>query len=131
MKENSMLLFDKEALHFREKNKKNYKNILESTELPIHPRTFDWKLLDDPERIGKKFEFSDFKTMFSFVLNLMKHQEELGHHADIYVGSRSVSVEVFTHDVNAVTEIDLEFARYCDDLFSDVGYHFIGSSGDR
>ena len=71
MKENSMLLFDKEALHFREKNKKNYKNILESTELPIHPRTFDWKLLDDPERIGKKFEFSDFKTMFSFVLNLM------------------------------------------------------------
>ena len=127
MIENSMLLFDKEALHFNEK-KKESNQLLESANLPIHPRTFDWKLLQDPERIGKKFDFSDFKTMFSFVLNLMKYQEEIGHHADIYLQHRSVSVELFTHDVNSVTELDLEFARYCDDLFTDVGYHFSGSS---
>ena len=127
MIDNSMLLFDREAMHFQEKDKSK-SSLNESSNLPIHPKTFDWKLLENPERIGKKFEFSDFKTMFSFVLNLMKHQEEVGHHADIYLQHRSVSVEVFTHDVNAVTEIDLEFAKYCDDLFTDVGYHF---SGDR
>ena len=127
MSDNSMLLFDKEALHFSESTKGC--NLLESSTLPIHPRTFDWKLLNDPERIGKKFDFSDFKTMFSFVLNLMKYQEELGHHADMYINNRSVSIEVFTHDVNAVTEVDLEFARYCDDLYIDVGYHFSGVTG--
>ena len=125
MIDNSMLLFDKEAMHFREKNKSE-DALLESNSLPIHPRTFDWKLLENPERIGKKFKFSDFKTMFSFVLNLMKYQEEIGHHAEIYMQHRSVSVEVFTHDVNTVTELDLEFAKYCDDLFTDVGYHFSG-----
>lgn len=127
MTDNSMLLFDKEALHHSE-IKGSKKNLLESSSLPIHPRTFDWKLLEDPERIGKRFEFSNFKIMFSFVLNLLKHQEEIGHHAEIYLSHRAVSIELFTHDVNSVTEIDLEFARFCDDLFNDVGYHFIGSA---
>mgnify|MGYP003120612149 CR=1 FL=1 len=125
MNDNSMLLFDKEALHHSSKEKKKNR-ILESSDLPNHPRTFDWKLLEDPERIGKKFEFDDFKTLFSFMLNLLKHQEKSEHHADIYVQHRSVSVEVFTHDVNSVTELDLEFARFCDDLFVDVRYHFMG-----
>jgi len=126
---NSMLNFDKAALHHSNSKCKEKSRILESTDLPIHPRTFDWKLLEDPERIGKKFEFTEFKTLFSFVLNLLKHQETSGHHADIYIQHRSISIEVFTHDVNTVTELDLEFAKFCDDLFVDIGYHFAGGEG--
>ena len=127
MKQDSMLMFDNEALHHSER-KPRKALIKESQELPVHPKTFDWTILSDPERIGKKFEFDDFKTLFSFVLNLLKYQEEINHHGDIYVEHRSVSVEIFTHDVNAVTEIDLEFAKFCDSLFDDVQYHFIGKN---
>ena len=42
------------------------------------------------------------------------------HHARIIIEGSDVTVETYTHNVDAVTELDQELAEFCDQLYVDV-----------
>jgi 4a-hydroxytetrahydrobiopterin dehydratase len=91
---------------------------------PIKPaQAFNWEKVSSPNRLMKKFTFDDFNKMSSFITELMDHQEEVQHHAKITIDYRDVIVEVYTHDINDVTELDHDFAQFSDRLFQDVSYY--------
>jgi pterin-4a-carbinolamine dehydratase len=52
----------------------------------------------------------------------MEKEKETEHHGKILIEGNDVKIEVQTHDLNRVTELDQEYAAYCDDVFGDVGF---------
>ena len=95
-----------------------------SESVPISVESSKWTILEDPERLARKFEFEDYRKLKVFLNELLDHQENIKHHADISVEHRAIVVEVYTHNVNKVTELDQELASFCDALFEDVGHYF-------
>ena len=90
---------------------------------PITPRQFDWERLSDPERLGKTFEFKDHHEYRSFLSELLAYEAETSHYAKVIAEFPKVHIEVYTHDVNNVTERDLEYAAEMDDIRRDVAYY--------
>ena len=91
-----------------------------SSSPPIEAKSSDWVTIPDPERIVKVFNFLTFNHMSYFINELMRHQEEVQHHAKITIGFRDITVESYTHDIESVTRQDLALAEYCDEIYGDV-----------
>ena len=97
--------------------------------LPIEVKKPEWILLQDPERIAKTFEFDSFDNMRYFIDELLLEQERMNHHSLMIIDYMTVSVETYTHSLNAVTEQDLLLAKFCDEIFEDTRY-FEGKNKD-
>ena len=62
------------------------------------------------EKLVKTFLFSDFKEAMNFVnkIALLAEQEE--HHPDIFIHWNEVTLTLFTHDSNRISEKDYALA---------------------
>ena len=98
---------------------------------PIKPtRKSDWEVGRAPRCLRKTFEFKDPATMAAFVQELLSHEIETGHHGKLLCEYPQVCVEVRTHDLDDVTELDQAYAKTCDQIFEDVKhYNNRGNSG--
>jgi 4a-hydroxytetrahydrobiopterin dehydratase len=104
-------------------------NLNESTipdeRLPVDVSSGNWDTIQDPERIIRRFEFETFNKLKYFIDTILDFQERTNHHANIDIRFRDVIVTSFTHDIERVTELDLELAKFCDEVYDDT--RFIGS----
>ena len=89
-------------------------------ELPVAPVANNWQIAQSPERLFRKYEFDNMKQRSMFVEELLSLEESSGHFGKITIDGLSVLIEVWTHDLNRVTELDKEYASDCDVLFDDV-----------
>ena len=77
-----------------------------------------WKVSDDGrEAITKEFEFSDFKSAFSFMTQVALKAEELGHHPEWFNVYNKVSITLTTHDVKGMSEKDIKLGKYIDNQY--------------
>ena len=77
-----------------------------------------WKVSDDGrEAITKDFEFSDFKSAFSFMTKVALKAEELGHHPEWSNVYNKVSITLTTHDVKGMSEKDIKLGKYIDNQY--------------
>ena len=77
-----------------------------------------WKVSHDGrEAITKEFEFSDFKTAFSFMTKVALKAEELGHHPEWSNVYNKVSITLTTHDVKGMSEKDIKLGKYIDNQY--------------
>jgi len=88
--------------------------------LPLQVGESKWEMLESPNRIRRSFKFKFYKDLRKFVTFVLEHQDETNHHGFLQVDSDVVRVEVYTHDLDEVTELDLEYARSVDQIYSDV-----------
>jgi pterin-4a-carbinolamine dehydratase len=81
-----------------------------------------WQSLDNPKRLVKKYNFmrTDWRTRF--VNELMAYEDSVSHYGVLTVTEESVLVEVWTKNVDIVTELDKEYAIYADSLYRDIVY---------
>jgi|TARA_Y100000310_G_scaffold74386_1_gene70624 4a-hydroxytetrahydrobiopterin dehydratase len=96
--------------------------ICESTSVPVQAVEVTWVVEEGPERLVRTFSFPDLSTRNWFVSEIMEKEKETEHHGKILIEGNDVKIEVQTHDLNRVTELDQEYAAYCDDVFGDVGF---------
>ncbi|WP_039948824.1 4a-hydroxytetrahydrobiopterin dehydratase [Leptospira fainei] len=68
-------------------------------------------------RIRKNFTFSTYSEGIRFVNEVAREAERLDHHPDLRVTYGNVGLEVFTHSLNGLSNLDLELA-----LFSEKAY---------
>jgi pterin-4a-carbinolamine dehydratase len=77
----------------------------------------------------KTYEFDDFRKMHAFLNEVLGYQEQVGHHGKITVDHREIIIEVYTHDVNDVTELDQEYVQSVDLMHQDVQHYFLTDEG--
>ncbi len=68
----------------------------------------DWLRAGD--RIKAEFEFDSFVTAFDFMTEVADMAERLNHHPEWFNVYNKVSIELTTHDLGGITDLDLEFA---------------------
>ena len=85
---------------------------------PVEPSS--WEIVSDPNRLMKKYEFESYVVLKSFMDEILDYQESIQHHAKLTVDHRTVIIEVYTHDVNDVTELDQEYAKSADEIYLDI-----------
>jgi len=69
-----------------------------------------WKL-NSQGKLEAEFKFKTFPEAFSFMTRVAFEAERLDHHPDWSNSYNKVKIELSTHDVNGLTEKDLELAR--------------------
>ncbi len=90
---------------------------------PISPSPAQWEVVSDPTRFMKKFEFGNFKELQNFLNEVLAFQEQIQHHGKITIDGLGIIIEVYTHDVNDVTEIDQEYVHEVENILRDVQYY--------
>ena len=75
-------------------------------------RFANWEKIASPERLIRDFSFSSREALLQFVSEIITFEDKLGHHGRITVEVMTVRVEVYTHDIERVTELDHEYAKY-------------------
>lgn len=96
-------------------------------------RTNRWlKTRDDVlgvEKLMKEYEFSSKISKVQFITGLSSYEEQIQHHANIQIEFQEetpqfrVRLELWTRNINQVTELDKEYARFADTLYRELLYN--------
>ncbi len=60
--------------------------------------------------------FENFVEGIAFVNSLVEPAEQLGHHPDIIINYNRISLELTTHDVQGLTDLDFQLATQISQL---------------
>lgn len=101
--------------------------VTEVVDVPLEPETSEWLVHKNPERLVRQYSFDDIKIRNWFLREVLEEENNSGHFGKITVDGLSILMEVWTHDIDAVTELDVEYAHRCDDIFGDVD--LLGGAG--
>jgi 4a-hydroxytetrahydrobiopterin dehydratase len=74
----------------------------------------DWKR--DGDELRKTFQLSSFPMAIAFVTHVGFLAEAAGHHPDIDVRWRNVSLALTTHDAGGLTAKDFDLAAQIDEI---------------
>lgn len=75
---------------------------------------------ETPDGLYKEFTFDDFRQAFAFMQQVAEKAEELQHHPKWTNEWNTVSIWLYTHDQNAITDRDYELARAIDSIIADM-----------
>jgi 4a-hydroxytetrahydrobiopterin dehydratase len=75
-----------------------------------------WTAVDGREAIQKNYKFADFNAAFAFMTRVALLAEKLDHHPEWFNVYNRVEVVLATHDAGGVTELDLQMARFMDEV---------------
>lgn len=74
-----------------------------------------WEAIDG--HLRRSFEFTDFVAAFGFMSSVALVAERMDHHPNWSNVYNKVSIELWSHDVGAVTDRDIRLAQRINDLY--------------
>jgi len=66
--------------------------------------------------LAKSYHFADFAGALEFVNKIGAISEQQGHHPDVYMTWGKVSLEIWTHKIDGLTESDFILAAKFDEV---------------
>ncbi len=94
---------------------------IDTRSLPIAPRQESkWFVRQTPERLCRSYEFSSRRMARDFIEELMNYEDRNNHHAEIKCKGPMVTIEVYTHGIDRVTELDKEYANEAELIYDDI-----------
>lgn len=78
---------------------------------------------DDSGFLTKSYTFESPLDKNRFVVTLLNYEAEAGHHAVMHIEKNRVRLKLKTHDVDKVSELDLEYSKYADIVRRDIAYN--------
>ena len=104
--------------YFSEKSDK--KKMLTESSMPVSPQKCEWVIHTSPERFYREFKFTSKQQVLEFISEILRYESAVNHSGTQTISGYEVSVEVYTHDVNKVTELDQEYAKHVGYIYEDV-----------
>ena len=71
-----------------------------------------WRLQEG--KLHKAYSFDSFNEAFGFMCRVALHAERLNHHPELFNVYRKVVIDLSTHDVGGVSELDVALAAALD-----------------
>ncbi len=78
----------------------------------LHP---DWRVVEE-HHLTRTFRFPDFRSALAFVNRVGEVAEAEGHHPDIFLSWGKVTITLYTHAINGLSENDFILAAKIDAL---------------
>ena len=75
-----------------------------------------WSYIDERDAIKKTFIFSNFIEAFGWMTKAAIIAEKFNHHPEWFNVYKTVDVTLTTHDVNGLSNLDLELAAKLDEI---------------
>jgi 4a-hydroxytetrahydrobiopterin dehydratase len=72
-----------------------------------------WIIVDN-HHLTKLYKFDDFASALHFVNQVGRVADEIGHHPDVHLSWGQVSLDIWTHVIEGLTENDFILAAKCD-----------------
>lgn len=72
---------------------------------------------DNQGRLFKEFEFKNYRLSFAFTSQVAMLAEKKNHHPTITLEYGKVIISLISHDVNEVTQRDIDLAIQIDKLY--------------
>ena len=69
-----------------------------------------------PGKLTKEFKFKDFKEALAFINKVGDQAESINHHPKIINVYSSVIIELWTHDKDAITDLDYALSGLIDTI---------------
>ncbi len=79
-----------------------------------------WKTLENPPRLSRKFELENSRQVAQFIFEILQFESQISHNGSLLIEGKNVTVEVYTHTVEDITELDVEYAQELSKIYSDV-----------
>jgi 4a-hydroxytetrahydrobiopterin dehydratase len=73
----------------------------------------NWNVVNE-HHLEKSYEFPDFKTAWAFTDRVGAIAESEGHHPDIHLAWGKVTLTIWTHKIDGLTESDFILAARAD-----------------
>lgn len=67
--------------------------------------------------LSKVFSFQTYLAGVEFVHSLAHVAEKFDHHPDLFLSYHKVTVEIYTHSKDTITDLDLRFAKETEKIF--------------
>ncbi|MEN9626736.1 MAG: hypothetical protein RL557_1064 [archaeon] len=71
-----------------------------------------WDIIDG--KLTKRYLFKDFKEAMKFVNQIAVIAEKMNHHPGIFISYNKVTLTIFTHEENKLTNKDFRLAKEID-----------------
>ena len=69
----------------------------------------DWEFLDG--KLKRQWRFNDFPQAFAFMVRVAFIAEAMGHHPNWSNSWNLVTIELITHDLGGLTNLDIKLAQ--------------------
>lgn len=76
-----------------------------------------WQVDDQRIAMTREFVFSDFREAFAFMTGIALYAEQNNHHPEWSNVYNRIKIRLTTHDAGAITQRDVDLARYADQAF--------------
>tara|TARA_B100000212_G_scaffold317137_1_gene272529 strand:- start:6 stop:347 length:342 start_codon:yes stop_codon:yes gene_type:complete len=94
---------------------------ISTANLPVQTKKAnDWKTLSNPQRFVKKFKFNNHDKFLNFVIAVLQYENETKHNAKITIGYPQVIIEVWTHKLERITDMDKEYCKEVDNIIKEL-----------
>ena len=87
---------------------------------PLLGQLGGWNVVDG-HHLEKQYKLKNFVEALELVNRISAIAEEQSHHPDIFLAWGRVTVTIWTHKINGLTESDFIFAAKCDVARTAVG----------
>ena len=72
---------------------------------------------DNQGKLTKTFSFKNYRQSFGFVSQIVLLAEKKNHHPTITLEYGLVTIALISHDVNEITERDIDLAKQIDKIY--------------
>jgi 4a-hydroxytetrahydrobiopterin dehydratase len=77
-----------------------------------------WQHDEKRGAITREFVFTDFAQAFAFMTQIAIQAEKRNHHPEWFNVYNRVNITLTTHDVDGLSQRDIDLARYADTAFA-------------
>lgn len=75
-----------------------------------------WEIATDNKSIAKSYKFKDFVSVMKYLNKVAIVAEEMDHHPSWSNSYNRLDVELTTHSIGGITQLDIELAKAMDAL---------------
>jgi pterin-4a-carbinolamine dehydratase len=94
---------------------------IDTRSLPVSAvRKSGWFVKQTPERLCRTYEFGDRGSCKDFINEILDYEDRCNHHAELKCKGLNVVIEVYTHGVDCVTELDKEYSQEADAIYEEI-----------
>ena len=93
-------------------------------ELPIDvKKEKSWRILNNPNRFIRTWKADNFEVYSAIVQDVLEYQNSVEHHAKIILKYPTITCEIYTHGLNDITELDIEWTDVVDKIIGGYKSH--------